>query len=132
VEKAGLEELIAAEEVGERIAESIQAYFKDPASQELVQKLNNAGVKLQIEEHQQEGSGRLEGLTFVISGSFQQHNRDELKELIEQHGGKNASSVSSKTSYLLGGDGMGPAKMKKVMELGVPVITEIEFLQMIS
>ncbi len=121
-----------ADEVGERIAESIRLYFEDPANQALLRKLDDAGISLHMEEDRAEGSNKLKGLTFVISGSFQQHSRDELKELIEQNGGRNATSVSSKTDYLLGGDGIGPGKLIKVKELDIPVISEDVFLGMIE
>lgn len=129
---AGYEKLVEADEVGEKIAESIQRYFRDPLNRELVGKLEAAGVRLEMEKEDTGTRNRLEGLTFVISGSFEKHSRDELKEMIERNGGKNASSVSSKTSYLLGGEGIGPSKMQKVRDLDIPVITEREFLDMIG
>lgn len=132
IENAGFEELVGAEEVGEKIAESIRDFFNDPASQVLLGKLRKAGVKLETDEAGQEGSESLNGLTIVISGTFERHTRDELKALIQQHGGRNASSVSSKTDYLLGGEGIGPAKLRKVEQLGIPVLSEVEFLQMIE
>ncbi len=132
IRKASFEELVEADEVGEKIAESLIAYFKDPNVQVLIGKLEKAGVQFEV-EHSGEASGdSLEGLTIVISGSFEKHSRDELKELIEANGGKNAGSISSKTNYLLGGEGIGPSKMKKVEDLGIPVISEEDFLDMIN
>ena len=132
IEKATFEELVEADEVGEKIAESVQQYFRDPASLSLISKLRAAGVQLQINDEGEAASEKLKGLVFVISGSFQMHSRDELKSLIEAHGGKNASSVSAKTSYLIGGEGIGPSKMQKVEQLGIPVINEEEFLSMVG
>ena len=132
LEKTSFEELVEADEVGERIAESIQQYFRDPANQSLVSKLKAAGVQLQISDADEAVSEKLRGLVFVISGSFRMHSRDELKSLIEKNGGKNAASVSAKTNYLLGGEGIGPSKMQKVEQLGIPVLSEDAFLEMIK
>jgi len=130
--EASIEELVEAEEVGDKIAASIQAYFSDQVNLELVSKLQDAGIQLEIQQNATEGSERLRGLTIVISGSFEKHSRDELKTMIELHGGKNASSISAKTDYLLGGEGIGPSKIQKVQDLGIPVLTEEDFLGMIS
>jgi len=132
IAEASFDELVAAEEVGEKIAGSILDYFKDPANLSLISKLRVAGVNLQTNETGEERSEKLQGLTFVISGTFQEHSRDELKSLIEQHGGRNAASVSAKTNYLLAGEEIGPSKLKKVEELGIPVISEKDFLKMIG
>ena len=129
---AEMDELLAADEVGEKIAESIQDYFRDPANLRLIEKLSDAGVQLETEAESVPAGNKLAGLTIVISGSFEKHSRDELKELIEKNGGKNSGSISSKTSYLLGGEGIGPSKMQKVLDLGIPVISEEEFLGMIE
>jgi DNA ligase (NAD+) len=85
-----------------------------------------------MDNEQVKTGNKLEGLTFVISGSFQHHSRDELKQLIEVNGGKNAGSISSRTDYLLGGEGIGPSKLKKVESLDIPIISEDEFLGMIG
>jgi DNA ligase (NAD+) len=132
LKEASLDDLLAAEEVGEKIAASILQYFIEPHNLQLLEKLEAAGVRLSSEESDSPSGNKLQGLTFVISGSFEKHSRDELKQLIEANGGKNAGSVSSKTSYLLGGEGIGPSKMQKVMELGIPVISEEEFLAMLD
>ncbi len=132
LEAAAYDELIAAEEVGERIAESIIRYFRNPANRELIRKLKEAGVQFQTESPAEPAGSKLEGLVFVISGSFRLHSRDELKRIIEANGGKSTASVSSRTDYLLGGEGIGPSKMEKVTELGIPVIDEEEFLKMLE
>ncbi len=129
---ADFETLVAADEVGERIAESIIQYFADPKNRLLVEKLESAGLQFSMDSEQAKTGNKLEGLTFVISGSFQNHSRDELKQLIEVNGGKNAGSISSRTDYLLGGEGIGPSKLKKVETLDIPIISEDEFLDMIG
>lgn len=128
---ATYDELVEAEEVGEKIAESIIRYFDNPNSKRLLEKLEKAGLRFHAEKTASPAGNKLEGLTFVISGTFRKYSREELKEIIEVNGGKNAASVSSRTSYLLGGEGTGPTKMKKAEEFGIPVITEEEFLQML-
>ncbi len=125
-------ELEAIEDVGPRIAESILEYFATPVNVESVERLRAAGVQLELPEDAGAGvlSDTLAGKTVVISGVFQHHSRDEYKQLIERHGGKNAGSISKKTSFILAGENMGPAKLEKARELGVPVIGEDEFLKM--
>lgn len=128
---ASHEELLAAEEVGAKIAESIEDYFSDSSNIAIIERLRSAG--LQFEAQQAEAaSDVLQGLTFVISGSFAEHSRDELKALIEAHGGKNLAAVSGNTSYLLAGDKIGPAKLQKATKLGVKIISEHEFITMIG
>ena len=130
---AGKEELLAIGEVGEIIAESIAAFFANDHNRAIVQRLQAAGLQFSLTEEQQSGgSDKLKDLTFVISGVFTQHSRDQLKDLIELHGGKNSGSISGKTSYLLAGDNMGPEKLKKAEKLGVKIISEDEFVKMIS
>ncbi len=128
---ADFEALVAADEVGERIAESIIQFFNDPKSRNLMDKLESAGLQFSMDPEQAKTGNKLEGLTFVISGSFEKHSRDELKQLIEANGGKNAGSISSSTNYLLGGEGIGPSKLKKVETLDIPIISEDELLVMI-
>lgn len=129
---ANKEELLAIDEVGEIIAESISAFFVDEKNKEIIHRLKQAGLKFELsEEQQQAGSDKLKGLTFVISGVFNKHSRDQLKEMIEFHGGKNSGSISGKTSYLLAGDNMGPEKLKKAQSLGVKIISEDDFIAMI-
>ncbi|WP_282014201.1 NAD-dependent DNA ligase LigA [Marinifilum flexuosum] len=128
-----VEELIEVDEIGNKIAESIVEYFSDEYHQELISKLKTYGLQLEKEVSDSgEGSNKLEGLSIVISGSFEKHSRDELKELIELHGGKNVGSISKKTSFLLAGEKIGPSKLAKVEKLGIPMISEDEFLEKIN
>ena len=125
------EELLEAEEVGEKIADAIIEYFADEENRTIIERLRAAGLRFEAEQ-KQNLSESLSGLTFVISGSFADHSRDELKALIEAHGGKNLAAVSSNTSYLLAGDKIGPAKLQKATKLGVKIISEQEFVAMIG
>ena len=125
-------ELAAVPEVGGVIAESVAAWFQEPANRDLVERLRAAGVQLALTgEAPQAVSNRLAGLTFVLSGVFEQHSRDELQALIQAHGGKITGSISKKLSYLVAGDKMGPAKREKATELKVPVISETDLLAML-
>jgi DNA ligase (NAD+) len=127
------EELLAIDEVGAIIAESISDHFADPRNLAIVQRLQAAGLQFALSEEQQQASSeKLKGLTFVISGVFNKHSRDQLKDLIEFNGGKNSGSISGKTSYLLAGDNMGPEKLKKAQNLGVKIISEDDFLAMLN
>ena len=133
LEKASWEELIAVDEIGERIAQSVMDYFANEQNRELVERLTNYGLQMEIsEEALANRSERLKGLTIVISGTFSQHSREEYKSLIEKHGGKNSGSVSGKTDYILAGENMGPAKLEKAAKLGVKIIHEDEFLKLIE
>ena len=129
--QANLEDLIAVDEIGERIAQSVLAFFAAEANRQMVQRLLNAGLQFEV-ELQEGGSQALEGLSIVISGNFQRFSRKELKDLIELHGGKNTGSVSGKTSMIVAGEGMGPSKRKKADDLGVRIIDENELAQMIG
>lgn len=130
---ADIETLVAVDEIGERIAQSVVDYFVQPDHQTLIERLRQAGLQFEIPEEQFAGNTeKLKGLSFVISGVFERHSRDELKALIEKHGGKNAGSVSSKTSYVLAGEGMGPSKREKAEKLGVKIISESDFEAMIA
>lgn len=130
---ASYEELIAVDEIGDRIARSVLAYFTDEGNIKMVQRLNEEGLQLSIaEELLAEQSDKLRGLTFVISGTFSKHSRDAYKAMIEQNGGKNSGSVSGKTDYILAGENMGPAKLDKAAKLGVKILNEEEFLMMIE
>ena len=131
IKSATFEELVAAEEVGKKIAESVMLFFKDPNNRKLIEKLESAGLQFQSAHSTPQGT-KLDGLTIVISGSFETHSREELKKMIEENGGKNAGSISARTDYLLGGEGIGPSKMQKVQELGIPLISEEEFLRMLE
>ncbi|MGZ4037631.1 MAG: NAD-dependent DNA ligase LigA, partial [Bacteroidia bacterium] len=127
------EALVEIDEVGETIAESIADFFNDPEKKKVVERLKAAGLQLELsEEQQQGGSEKLNGLSIVISGVFTKHSRDEYKNMIELHGGKNSGSISKKTSYVLAGDNMGPEKLKKAESLGVKIISEDDFLAMID
>ncbi len=133
LEKAGEEELLAIDEVGEIIAKSIVAYFANENNKHIIERLKAVGLQFSLsEEQQQAASDKLKGLTFVISGVFAKHSRDQLKELIEFNGGKNSGSISGKTSYLLAGDNMGPEKLKKAQNLGVTIISEDDFAAMLE
>jgi DNA ligase (NAD+) len=131
--EASMEELTAVDEIGEKIAESIITFFTYPDNRRIIENLKNAGVQLEMEATGELNvSGKLEGKSFVISGVFSRYSRDELKSIIEANSGRNVSSVSSKTDYLLAGDKPGPDKVKKAAELGVKVIGEEEFMKIIG
>ena len=131
--QATLEELIAVDEIGERIAQSVIRYFADEHNQTLVNRLKEYGLQMKVAEEQLSNrTEKLKGLTIVISGTFSKYSRDEYKAMIEQHGGKNSGSVSGKTHYILAGENMGPAKLEKASKLGVKIINEDEFLKMIA
>ncbi len=129
---ASFEQLIETPEIGERIAESVLTFFADGNNQAFLSKLKIAGLKLELEEINTRESSKLEGLTFVISGVFENVSRDELKQLIIDNGGKVVSSISSKLNYLVAGDKMGPSKLQKATDLSVKIINEQEFIAMID
>ncbi len=127
------EQLAAIPEIGPKIAESIVDYFSVPGNREIVERLRRAGVQMSLSEEQLQGrTDKLAGKKIVISGVFAKHSRDEYKAMIEQHGGKNVSSISSATSFVLAGENMGPAKLEKAQKLGVNIINEDEFLAMLE
>jgi len=126
------EELIAVDEIGGRIAESVLKFFGDERNQRIIQRLKDAGLQLEVAESNELTYNTLEGKLFVVSGVFSKFSRDEIKAAVEQHGGKNVSSISKKTDYVLAGDKMGPSKLQKAEELGVPIISEEDFLGMIG
>lgn len=130
---ATLNELIHVDEIGEKIAQSILLYFSNEQNRMLVERLRQAGLKLEADEEDLSGhTDRLQGKSIVISGVFALHSRDEYKDLIEKHGGKNVGSISKKTSFILAGDNMGPSKLEKAQKLGIPIVDENEFLSMIA
>jgi DNA ligase (NAD+) len=131
IQHAKMEELTSVNEIGERIAASLLQYFKEDKNITLIGKLKLAGLQMQAEEDAPRGT-LLQGKSIIISGTFSRYSRDEIKALIEQHGGKNVSSISTKTDYLVAGENVGPSKLEKVRELNIPVINEEEFLQMIG
>ncbi|MDY2917485.1 MAG: NAD-dependent DNA ligase LigA [Muribaculaceae bacterium] len=124
------EELEAIEDVGPKVAESIISYFAAPQNKEVVERLRRAGVQLESAEADAAVSDKLAGKSIVISGVFAKHSRDEYKKMIEANGGKNVGSISKKTDYVLAGENMGPAKREKAEKLGIPLITEDDFLRM--
>lgn len=128
---AGYDELIAIDEIGERIALAVQTFFQDERSHQIIERLKAAGIQFEMEETQLDSTS-LEGKTFVVSGVFSKFSRDEIKNLIEKNGGKNVGSISAKTSYVLAGENMGPAKLEKASSLGIPIISEDDFIEMIS
>jgi len=130
---ATYDELIAAEEIGDRIALSIREYFDDEKHLEEIEKLRSQGLQFIAEEKEVNlDSETLTGKSFIISGVFEKYSRDELKDIIEQNGGKILSSISAKLSYLVAGDNMGPAKLEKAQKLNIPIITDDELLSMIN
>ncbi|NLO71547.1 MAG: NAD-dependent DNA ligase LigA [Porphyromonadaceae bacterium] len=132
LEKATFEELTSVDEIGSRIAESVVNYFSDNQNIELVNKLKSHGLKLSVSEEMMLPKGdALNGKTIVISGTFNKHSRDEYKKMIEQYGGKNSGSISGKTSFILAGENMGPEKLKKAEKLGIRLLNEEQFLELI-
>lgn len=131
--KASFEELIQVPEIGERIAQSVGEYFRNPGNAAYISKLKEAGLQFQtIEKELVMESSALSGKTFVISGVFENFERDELKEKIEMNGGKVVSSISSKLNFLVAGENMGPAKLEKAVKLGIQIVSEKEFIQMLE
>lgn len=131
--KASMDELVAVDEIGERIAGSVIDYFSKEEHLQLIAELKQAGLQMELsEEKLKSASDILKGQTIVISGTFRQFSRDEYKSMIEQNGGKNAGSVSAKTSFILAGENMGPEKLKKAESLGVKLVDEADFLRMIE
>ena len=132
LQEANSEQLCAIEDVGPQIAENIVAYFRDERNLAIIERLRKAGLQFEGEAAEGPQSDKLAGMSIVISGTFSQHSRDEYKALIEAHGGKNVGSVSKKTSFILAGENMGPEKRKKAEDLGIQLMTEDEFLEMIQ
>lgn len=131
--QADEEELVNVEEIGVKIAQSLREFFNEENNVVLIQRLKASGVQFEISADQlSQQSNELEGKAFVVSGVFQKVSRNELKKLIEDHGGKVSSSISSKTSYVVAGDKMGPSKLEKANSLGVQIISEDDFLTLIS
>ncbi len=130
---ASLDQLTNTNEIGDRIAQSLIDWFAVPQNREMVDQLRQVGLQFELSNEQLAGTtDKLAGLSIIISGTFQKHSREELKEMIEKHGGKNVGSISKNTSYMLAGDNMGPSKLEKVQKLGIPIISEDEFLAMIG
>ena len=133
LQNASLHDLLEVDGVGEVIARSVITYFHTPKNLDSLQRLRDHGVRMQLSDEQMQGAGdRLKGKTIVISGVFWHHTRDEYKAMIESNGGKNVGSISSKTSFVLAGDNMGPAKLQKAQKLGVEIVDEDKFLKMLE
>jgi DNA ligase (NAD+) len=128
---ATFEDLIAVDEIGDKIAESIILYFQKTENLEIIEKLKHAGVQLEADVKEL-ASNRFEGMSFVVSGVFSTFSRDELKKTIEDHGGKNVGSISAKTTYVVAGENMGPTKLEKATKLGVKIISENEFIKLLN
>ena len=130
---ATLDELLEIDGIGEVMAKSVITYFHNPQNKDIVERLRGYGLQMALSEEQTAmTSDRLKGKSIVISGVFQHHSRDEYKLLIEQNGGKNVGSISGKTSFILAGDNMGPSKLQKAEKLGIPIVSEDDFLKMIE
>ena len=130
---ASLQELMDVDGIGEVIAKSVITYFHNPANVGIVNRLRAYGLQMQLSDEQMQEQGtKLEGKSIVISGVFARHSRDEYKRMIEENGGKNVGSISGKTSFILAGDNMGPAKLQKAEKLGIPIVDEDTFLSMIE
>ena len=130
---ASIEELQEVEGIGEVMAQSVKNYFQNPQNLAIVERLRQYGLQMSLSEEQMSASSDLlAGKSIVISGVFEHHSRDEYKQIIEQNGGKNVGSISGKTSFILAGDNMGPSKLQKAEKLGIPIVSEEEFLKMIE
>ncbi len=133
LEQASIEQLLEVGDIGERIAETIVAYFKDNRIIEMINRLKASGLQFELSENQLTStSDKLKDMSFVVSGVFSKFSRDDLKKTIEQNGGKNVGSISGKTSYVIAGENMGPEKLKKAEKLGVTILSEDDFLKMIE
>ncbi|MCH5312498.1 MAG: NAD-dependent DNA ligase LigA [Prevotella sp.] len=133
LERATLDELTQINGIGEVMARSVITYFNNPTNQDIIERLRWQGLQMQLSQEQlAAATDKLKGLSIVISGVFHHHSRDEYKEMIEQNGGKNVGSISGKTSFILAGDNMGPSKLQKAEKLGIRIVNEDEFLEMIE
>jgi DNA ligase (NAD+) len=133
IKQKSVVELMLVDEIGERIAQSLVSYFANDSNLEILSRLKQVGLRFEIDEQiLANKSDKLSGLSIVISGTFEKHSRDELKDLIEQNGGKNVGSISAKTDFVLAGENMGPAKLEKANKLGIKIISEEDFLEMIN
>lgn len=133
LQAATIEDLTQVDEIGDRIAQSIVKYFSNPNNLEVINKLRTFGLQFELSESIiAQRTEKLKDLSIVISGTFEKYSRDEYKSMIEQNGGKNSGSISSKTDYVLAGDNMGPAKLEKAKSLGIPIINEDDFLKMLE
>jgi DNA ligase (NAD+) len=128
---ATFEELVAVDEIGESIANSLLRYFSDETAQNEMNRLRQSGLQFEIVE-KQSATYLLDGKAFVVSGVFHRFSRNEIKQVIEDNGGRNVGSISSKIDYVLAGDNMGPSKLKKAEILGIPILSEEDFLKMLQ
>ena len=131
IKEAKYDDLVNVDEIGEKIAISVQQFFLEQSNIDLVEKLKLKGLCFQIEE-KEASSEIFKGKLFVVSGVFSSFSRDEVKELIENHGGKNVSSISKKTTYVVAGENMGPAKLKKASDLEIEIIDENKFIELLK
>jgi DNA ligase (NAD+) len=129
---ADFDELIDVDEVGERIAQAVIDYFYEEKNKNLISRLKQKGLCFEIDDESEDIINKLDGKSFVVSGVFEKYSRNEIKKLIEKNAGKNVSAISLKTDYVLAGENMGPAKLKKANELGISIISEEDFLKMIA
>jgi DNA ligase (NAD+) len=128
---ASIEELTGVDEIGTKIAESIINWFSDDQNRRLIERLKNHELSFELKSVQKVGqTEKLKGLSIIISGTFEKFSRDDLKAFIELNGGKNVTSISTKTSYLVAGENIGPSKLEKALKLKIPIISEDEFLQL--
>jgi DNA ligase (NAD+) len=132
ISSASYEELVEVDEIGERIANSVIAWFSKDEHKQIISELKNVGLNHEIDVSSENITNIMDGKTFVVSGVFENHSRDELKALVENNGGKNTSSISSKTGYVIAGENMGPAKKAKAEKFGIPILSESDFIELIS
>ena len=132
LQKATFEELLQIDEIGERIAQSVIEFFADEQNQKIIERLKSYGLQTQIIRNEKEHSDKLKGITFVVSGVFEKFSREQLKNMMENNGAKVASSISSKTNYIVAGENMGPSKLEKAQKLNIPIISELDFEKMLE
>ena len=130
--EADTESITSVFEIGDKIALSINTYFSDQNNLDLVNRLKKHGLQFSMSEEEISNVGKLSNLSIVVSGSFTNFSRDEIKDLIEKEGGRNISSISKKTSFLLAGDKIGPSKLEKAKKLNIEIISEIDFIEMLK
>lgn len=132
LQKATFEELLQIDEIGERITQSVIEFFADEQNQKIIERLKSYGLQTQIIRNENEHSDKLKGITFVVSGVFEKFSREQLKNMMENNGAKVASSISSKTNYIVAGENMGPSKLEKAQKLNIPIISELDFEKMLE
>jgi len=132
IKSSSIEELTNVDEIGDKIAESLFSWLNEPVNLHIIERLKAAGLQMEADASSQPLSDKLKGMTIVVSGVFENFSRDGIKEAVEKNGGKASGSVSKKTNFLLAGAEVGPSKLDKAKELGVKIVNEDEFIQMIS